>query len=217
MSKDFKPQLKPVEFLKPYAGNAKIHDEKQVAKIRKSIDQFGWTTAIVTEADGTIIAGHGRRLAALLEPSLKHVPVVVRDDLSADEAKALRLADNRVALSEMDARLLQEELASIEISLEGIFDAKELEFMTADLGEINDAPFVEDLEEVVREQAVSASKSVEATDAREVRLDKVLGFKSIAGRDEKHLARFMATIEAKTGKTGADALVAHAIETNSAQ
>jgi hypothetical protein len=212
MSQEFKPQLKPIDFLKPYEGNVKIHDAAQIAKIRKSIDKFGWTTAIVTEADGTIIAGHGRRLASLLEPVLKHVPVVVRDDLSKDEAKALRLADNRVAISEIDARLLQEELASLEVSLEGIFDAKELEFMTADLGEINDAPFVEDLDEVVREQSLSATKAVEETDAREVRLDKVLGFKSIAGRDERHLARFMATIEAQTGLTGADALVAHAKE-----
>ncbi|MFT4064295.1 ParB/Srx family N-terminal domain-containing protein [Paraburkholderia sp.] len=207
---ELKPQLKPVAWLKPYAANAKIHDDKQVAKIRQSIDKFGWTTAIVTEADGTIIAGHGRRLAALIEPPLSHVPVVIRDDLTPEEAKALRLADNRVAISEIDARLLQEELASLEVSLEGIFDDKELDFMKADLGEINDAPFVEDLEAVVRDAAVSAAKSVETTDARDVKLEKVFGFRSIAGRDEKHLARFLATIEEQTGLTGAQALVEHA-------
>jgi hypothetical protein len=211
MSREFKPQLKPIDFLKPYETNAKIHDAAQIDKIAASIQKFGWTTAIVTEADGTIIAGHGRRLAAIKRGET-HVPVVIRGDLTKDEAKALRLADNRVAISEIDARLLQEELASLEVSLEGIFDAKELEFMTADLGEINDAPFVEDLDEVVREQALSATKAVDETDSREVRLDKVLGFKSIAGRDERHLARFMATIEAQTGLTGADALVAHAKE-----
>jgi hypothetical protein len=209
MSTEFKPQLKPIDWLKPYAGNAKIHDDRQVAKIATSIEKFGWTTAIVAEADGTIIAGHGRRLAAL-QLGLKHAPVVVRDDLSADEAKALRLADNRVAISEIDARLLQEELAALEMSLEGIFDDKELSFMTADLGEINDTPFVEDLETVVKEAAVSAVKSVEAADARDVKLEKVFGFRSVPGRDEKHLARFLATIEEQTGLTGAQALVAHA-------
>lgn len=215
MMNEFKPTLKPVDWLKPYELNAKTHDDAQVKKIAASIEQFGWNTAIVVEADGTIIAGHGRRLAAI-SLGQTHVPVVVRDDLSKDEARALRLADNRVALSEIDARILQEELASLEFDLEGIFDAKELDFMTADLSDVNVAPFVEDLDEEVREQAAETAKKLEATDAREVKLEKALGFKAVAGRDEKHLARFMALIEEQTGLTGADAFVAHAKDVVSA-
>jgi ParB-like chromosome segregation protein Spo0J len=206
---EFKPTLKPVEWLKPYELNAKTHDEAQIKKIAASITEFGWNTAIVAEADGTIIAGHGRRLAAL-SLGQTHVPVVVRDDLTKEQARALRLADNRVALSEIDARILQEELASLDFDLGSIFDAKELDFMTADLSVINDEPFVEDLDAEVREQAAETAKTVEKTDAREVKLEKALGFKAVAGRDEKHLARFMALIEEQTGLTGADAFVAHA-------
>lgn len=206
---EFKPTLKPVEWLKPYELNAKTHDEAQVKKIAESIKSFGWNTAIVAEADGTIIAGHGRRLAAL-SLGQTHVPVVVREDLSKEQARALRLADNRVALSEIDARILQEELASLDFDLEGIFDAKELDFMTADLSIINEEPFVDDLNAEVREQAAETARTVEKTDAREVKLEKALGFKAVAGRDEKHLARFMALIEGQTGLTGADAFVAHA-------
>ena len=206
---EFKPTLRPVEWLKPYELNAKTHDAAQVKKIAESITKFGWNTAIVTEADGTIIAGHGRRLAAL-SLGQTHVPVVVRDDLTQEEARALRLADNRVALSEIDARILQEELASLDFDLEGIFDTKELDFMTADLSVMTETPFVDDLDAEVREQAEATAKTVEKTDARDVKLEKALGFKAVAGRDEKHLARFMALIEEQTGLTGADAFVAHA-------
>jgi len=169
MSNEIKPQLKPIDWLKPYALNAKIHTPDQINKIAESIKRFKWNTAIVAEADGTIIAGHGRRLAAI-QLGHTHVPVIVRDDLSQEEARALRLADNRVALSDIDARILQEEMASLDLGdlLEGIFDAKELDFMTADLSGVNDTPFVEDLDAEVREQAAETTKKLEATDAREV-------------------------------------------------
>jgi len=155
---------------------------------------------------GVIIAGHGRRLAAI-KLGLDKVPVWVRDDLDAEQVRALRLADNRVAIGDIDTSLLQKELADLDFDLKGIFDAKELEFLEADLGEYNPDAFVEDIEIEVEKQTKESAKTVEETDERDVKIDKALGFKTIKGADERHVARFMAQIEAEMGAEGAEAFV----------
>jgi ParB-like chromosome segregation protein Spo0J len=54
----------PIDRLHPYARNAKIHGTDQVAKIAASMAKFGWTVPVLVAADGELIAGHGRILAA---------------------------------------------------------------------------------------------------------------------------------------------------------
>jgi len=205
-----KPQIEmwDISRVKPYDKNAKIHDEKQVEKIAKSIKEFGWRgNPIVVDRNGVIIAGHGRRLAAL-KLGMAEVPVVVASDLTDDQIKALRLSDNRVAIGNYDTDLLQNELASISIDLDGIFDGKELDFLvSANLAEMNEAAFVVDLEEEVRQQAAETTKKIEEADEKPVRVEKALGFKAIQGKDERYVVRFMAQVEAETGKTGAEAFV----------
>lgn len=208
----YTPKLKivlwDVEKLVPYEGNAKLHDKAQVKKIVESIRQFGWTQAIVVDKDGVIIAGHGRRLAAL-ELNAKQVPVIVRDDLSESEVKALRLADNRVSISGMDNELLRAELESLEFDLDGIFDKKELEFLNADLAEIDVGGFVDDLDSAVQEQAKETTAKVADLDNKDTPVAKALGFKSIKLKEEKHVAAFMASIESETGRQGAEAFIEH--------
>lgn len=201
--------MRGIDTIAPYELNAKLHEPKQVAKIAESIKQFGWTQPIVVDKNGSIIAGHGRRLAAI-SLGLKEVPVLVRDDLSDEEVKALRLADNRVALSGFDGEKLQAELASLQIDMEGIFDKKELEFMQADLSVIDDDKFMTDVDAAVREQAEQTIKKIADADAKEIAIAKALGFKNIKIKDEKHVAAFIAIIESETGKSGAEAFVEHA-------
>ena len=192
----------------PYDKNAKIHDAKQVEKIAKSISEFGWKgNPIVVDSSGVIIAGHGRRLAAL-KLGLSQVPVIVASDLTEDQIKALRLADNRVAISDIDSDLLQSELAGISFDLEGIFDKKELDFLiTADLGEMKEEAFVLDLDAEVSAQSAETVEKIKEADEKPVKIEKALGFKAIQGKDERYVARFMAQVEAETGKTGAEAFV----------
>lgn len=198
--------LMDVSKITPYELNSKVHDPAQVAKIVKSIQEFGWDQPIVVDKDGVIIKGHGRRLAAI-DMGYKQVPVVVRDDLTPEQVRAARLADNRVALSEIDSELLQKELASLEFDLGGIFDRKELDFMVADLGDMKVEAFVADLDAAVNEQAAETFEKIKATDEREVKIQVALGFKSIQGADERHVARFMASAEAATGLEGAEAFI----------
>lgn len=104
----------PAELV-PYERNAKVHTEEQVELIKNSIRSFGFKIPILIDEAGEILAGHGRRQAAL-ELGLEKVPVVLVSGLSEDQKKALRLADNKTAsLSEWDNNALS-------LELEGIFD-----------------------------------------------------------------------------------------------
>ena len=109
-----------VEYLSPdelreYPGNAKIHTPEQVKRIAASIKAFGWQQPIVIDKGGTVIIGHGRLYAAR-ELMLDSVPVVRADDLTEDQVKALRLADNQTAQGDYDFAKLEEELAALDIA-----------------------------------------------------------------------------------------------------
>ena len=103
----------PVDKLIPYARNARTHSDDQVAQIAASIAEFGWTNPILAGADGIIIAGHARLLAAR-KLGMTEVPVIVLDHLTETERRALVLADNRLALNAgWDEEMLRVELESI--------------------------------------------------------------------------------------------------------
>lgn len=209
MTTEMKIELWPIEKLIPYELNSKVHDEAQVEKIANAIQATGWDQPIVVDAEGNIIKGHGRRLAAI-RLNQTQVPVLVRHDLTPEQVRAARLADNRVAVGGIDSDLLKQELATLNYDLEGIFDAKELAFMEADLGKMDIGAFVEDVDLAVAAQVVESAAQVKEVDERQVPLGKVFGFKTITGSDERHVARFIALMEAETGLTGAESLVTFA-------
>lgn len=195
-----------IERLIPYDLNSKTHDPAQVEKIANAIQATGWDQPIVVDEHGSIIKGHGRRLAAI-RLGQKQVPVLVRRDLSPEQVRAARLADNRVAISGIDSELLKQELATLDFDLEGIFDKKELDFLEVDLGKLDIDAFVPDINLAVDNQQAESTRQVKEVDERQVKLDKVFGFKTITGSDERHVARFIAMFESETSLTGADALV----------
>jgi len=85
----------PLARLKPYARNAKTHDADQVAKIAASMAEFGWTVPVLVAADGELIAGHGRVLAAA-HLGLAEAPVIVLGHLTEAQRRAYRIADNKL-------------------------------------------------------------------------------------------------------------------------
>lgn len=98
--------------LRPYENNPRINDGA-VEAVAKSIDEFGFKVPIVVDPDYVIIAGH-TRLKAAERLGLKSVPVVIADDLTEEQARAFRLADNKTAeLAEWDFEKLNEELGDI--------------------------------------------------------------------------------------------------------
>ncbi|PPB81351.1 DNA modification methylase [Albidovulum inexpectatum] len=113
----------PLSRLKPYANNNRVHTEKNIAKLKASVAQFGFVTPILVDASGVIIAGHGRFEAAKAL-GLETVPTVVADHLSEAEVRALRIADNRLAeLSEWNVEALRIEFADLlDLGIEGDLD-----------------------------------------------------------------------------------------------
>ena len=84
--------------LVPYARNSRTHSDEQVAQIAASIKEWGFTTAVLVDEDGGIIAGHGRTLAAQ-RLKMKEVPVMVAAGWSDAKKRAYIIADNKLALN----------------------------------------------------------------------------------------------------------------------
>ena len=101
--------------LTPYENNTKTHPPEQVDRIAESIRRFGWQQPIVVDRDNVVIIGHGRLMAAK-QLMLDSVPVVYADNLTEEEAQALRLADNKTNESPWDFGKLEEELAALSIA-----------------------------------------------------------------------------------------------------
>ena len=100
-----------IDDIKPYEKNAKKHPEKQLKQIANSIKEFGFNQPIVVDKDDIIIVGHGRYFAAqLLE--FNSVPVLTLD-VTEEQAKAYRLADNKLNESNWDMELVIAELKEL--------------------------------------------------------------------------------------------------------
>jgi DNA modification methylase len=133
---DSKIEMQPVDALKPYAGNARMHSKAQVAQITESIRRFGFTNPVLVSDEGEIIAGHGRVLAAR-RMGLKQVPTLRLAHLSADERRAYVIADNKLALNAgWDLEILSSELQALldidfEVSLTG-FSVAEVDLVLDD-------------------------------------------------------------------------------------
>ena len=126
-----KIETRSVADLIPYASNSRTHSDAQVAQIAASIKEFGWTNPILIDGENTIIAGHGRLLAAR-KLGLDKVPAIVLDHLTKPQQRALVIADNQLALNAgWDLDMLKAEIEDLnledfDISLLG-FDDKFLD------------------------------------------------------------------------------------------
>lgn len=108
-------EMWPLNKIKPYTQNPRIHSKKQIALLARFLKE-GPDQPIVVDEKGTILKGHGRRLAAI-EAQLTEFPVIVRGGLSPQQKSAIRIQDNQVAaLGDWDAKLLGFELSELQSS-----------------------------------------------------------------------------------------------------
>ena len=121
----------------PYENNPRINDYA-VKKVLESIKEYGFTNPILVDKDLVIIAGNTRREAAILA-GLEKVPYIIKDDLTPEQVKAYRIADNKLAeLSTWDEEALKAELFELqeldyplevmgftEMDLKDLFEEKE--------------------------------------------------------------------------------------------
>ena len=132
---------KRIDDIKPYENNPRKNDSA-VQYVANSIREFGFKQPIVIDRNGVIVAGHTRYKAAI-ELGLEEVPCIMADDLTDEQVKAYRLADNKVAeASEWDFDLLNGELENI---LE--IDMEDFGFLTQDIDlDVKDEDFLQDTE-----------------------------------------------------------------------
>lgn len=99
-----------VDDLIPYATNSRTHSAEQVAQIAASMVEFGWTNPVLIDARGTIVAGHGRVMAAR-KLGMETVPCIRLGHLTPAQVRAYVIADNKLALNAgWDDAMLKAEL-----------------------------------------------------------------------------------------------------------
>lgn len=147
--------IKKIAELTPYAKNPRKNDDA-VEYVANSIKEFGFKVPVVIDSEGVIVAGH-TRVKAAEKLKLDEVPCIIADDLTEEQIKAFRLADNKVSeVANWDCALLDEELQDIndiDMSIFGFdmsafdeaaeiheddFDEKEVTENRAKLGDIWD-------------------------------------------------------------------------------
>ena len=103
---------KSIDEIKPYKNNPR-NNKEAVKYVANSIKEFGFKVPIVLDKNNEIIAGNTRYLACK-ELGINEVPCIIADDLTEEQVKAFRLADNKVSeKAEWDFNLLDEELGDI--------------------------------------------------------------------------------------------------------
>jgi ParB-like chromosome segregation protein Spo0J len=137
-------ELRAIGALIPYARNSRIHSKAQVAQISRSIEQWGFTTPVLIDEAGGIIAGHGRVLAAQ-KLKITELPCIIARGWSDAKKRAYVIADNKLALNaDWDDDMLREELEAIargdgddgepEVSVDMLgFTDKELRLLASEL------------------------------------------------------------------------------------
>lgn len=128
-----KVERRATDALVPYARNARTHSAEQVDQIAASIREWGWTTPVLIDESGMIIAGHGRVMAAK-KLKLADVPVMVATGWSDAQKRAYVLADNKLALNAgWDLELLKVELGDLQA---GDFDLPLIGFSDLELKDL---------------------------------------------------------------------------------
>jgi len=94
---DLKIKYRPIESLKEYDRNSRTHSKDQIAELKRSIQEFGFTNPVLITAENEIIAGHGRVQAAQ-QLGLESVPTITLGDLSDEQRRAYVIADNKLAM-----------------------------------------------------------------------------------------------------------------------
>ena len=116
--------------LKEYENNPRLINDEAIERVAASIKEFGFKVPIIVDEDNVIVAGHTRKLAAR-SLGMEEVPVIIADDLTEEQIKAFRLADNKVAeYSEWDLELLSEELLNLDSAMD--FEMEDFGFDDSD-------------------------------------------------------------------------------------
>lgn len=161
---DLKIEQVDIKDVSAYAANARTHSPAQVSQIASSMRAFGFVNPVLIDSEGVLIAGHGRVLAAR-QLGMRTVPAIRVGYLSEDEARALRLADNKIALnSGWDEDLLRQELEVLreqdfDLDLTG-FSLDEVDALLAESGLVEGETPADEVPELRPDSVVTLSGDI---------------------------------------------------------
>jgi site-specific DNA-methyltransferase (adenine-specific) len=143
---ELKIEYIPIDELKEYENNAKLHPQEQIEQIKNSIKEFGMNDPIGIWKDNIIIEGHGR-LMACKELGMTEVPIIRLDNLTDEQRKAYTLVHNQTTMNTgFDLDILQEELANIDLDMSEfgfdieLDDIEEQEIVEDEVPEVDEEP-----------------------------------------------------------------------------
>ena len=137
-----KIEYQDAKAITPYARNSRTHSDEQVAQVAASIKEFGWTNPILVDETNTIIAGHGRLMAAQ-RLGLSEVPTIMLEGLTEGQKRAYVIADNKLALNAgWDEEMLAVEIEELinegfDLDLTG-FGEDEIDSLLAEANKVQD-------------------------------------------------------------------------------
>ena len=199
----------------PHPKNAKKHPPEQLEKLAKSIKKFGIANPPNIKSSGEIITGVGRWTSVTQLLGWKTIGVVVRDDLTEEEADALRISDNQTTSNDYDTELLKASMMDLAATgfedMETLgFDDAEITRLTSDFSDLSmdDGVFAEDITTAVEDQKIKNAEKEAEIDKSAAPVADALGFKRVTVEQSRRIREFITTIEGKTGKQGVEALIA---------
>lgn len=196
--------------LVPYEKNTKRHPQSHIDTLKALMTKYGFSkgNAIQVDKNLVIIAGHGRREAAV-QLGLKEVPVVIRHDLTDEEVRRWRIEENKSVGLDYDVVMMKEELTDLmNISDDPLlgFDSKEWDVLTEDLtDDFNADEVLSDLDEEMEQSQRQHDEAVQKAKTTDIPVTELLGFRKVPASKQREVAAFMAEIEFRTKKAGFDA------------
>jgi len=162
---------KKIEELKPYEKNPRKNDDA-VKYVANSIKEFGFKVPIIIDKDNVIVAGH-TRYKACQQLGIKEVPCVVADDLTEEQIKAFRIADNKVSdYSIWDNQKLLEELEG----LDDVFTGFEISDVFGEELNESDNSFLSDIVESYGEETAPELYVVSYKCANKEEYDDIMNY-----------------------------------------
>ncbi len=209
------PEMYPIENLKPYEKNSKVHDRNHIERLKANIDKEGLQESLLIEPDGTIVAGHGR-YEAISELGWAEVPVRVMHGYTKAQCMIHRVSSNLTVSNKYDSNKQAEELSAIQDLLDDDFDMGELASLTGyterDIEvlseDISDLSAIDDLDLDAPEPVAAESKKPDGEsepDAPEppkmVKLTKLFGVDEITPEQARVVRKFVALAEIDSPET----------------
>lgn len=161
-----KVEYVPIDSIKPYEGNAKLHPAEQIEQIKQSIREFGFLDPIAVWQDGKVIEGHGRLIAAH-ELGMDKIPIIRLDSLTDEQRRAYTLIHNKLTMnSPFDVDLLDIELEMIsDIDMEQYgFDLSDIEGAIPDGEDLDDGWYGDERERTNDAYNLGIDAAAEKTD-----------------------------------------------------